>query len=78
PKGQDLVIPSTVKLWGFPKEAKNTEAASYWLRYWLDSAFDTEGSELWNSTEAANFNNWLWEQPKQFTNFYGVVSYGGN
>lgn len=78
PKGSDFTVSSSVKLWGFPKGTKNAEAASYWLRYWLDSTYDAEGSETWVSDDVADFNAWLWEQPKTFCNFQGVVNYGGN
>ena len=78
PEGQETIVPSAVKLWGIPRGAKNAEAAGYWLRYWLDSSFDPVDKPLWSNDEAAQFNNWLWEQPKQFTNFTGIVSYGGN
>ena len=78
PKGQKTVVPGAVKLWGIPRGAKNAEAAGYWLRYWLDASFDPVDKPLWSNDEATAFNNWLWEQPKQFTNFTGIVSYGGN
>ena len=78
PKGQKTIVPGSVKLWGIPRGSKNAEAAGYWLRYWLDASFDPVDKPLWSNDEAAQFNNWLWEQPKQFTNFTGIVSYGGN
>ena len=78
PAGSKTVIPSSVKLWGFSRGAKNTEAASYWLRYWLDESFDEEGYNLWTNEEAKVFNNWLWEQDKQFINWTGIVEFGGN
>lgn len=78
PKGQKLVIPSQVKMWGFPRGSKNAEAAGYWLRYWQDPSFDTAGKELWVDDDVASFNNWLWEQPKQFENYIGIINYGGN
>jgi len=78
PKGQKTIVPGAVKLWGIPRGAKNAEAAGYWLRYWLDANFDPVDKPLWSNEEATTFNNWLWEQPKQFTNFTGIVSYGGN
>lgn len=78
PKGSAFTVSSTAKLWGFPKGSKNTEAASYWLRYWLDATYDVEGSETWINDDVAEFNNWLWEQPKTFSNYQGIVNYGGN
>lgn len=78
PKGQKLTVPSSVKLWGFPVGSKNTEAASYVLRYWLDSTYDVKGYETWINTNIADFNAWLWEQPKCFANYTGIVNYGGN
>lgn len=78
PKGQQLTVSSSVKLWGFPKGSKNTEAASYALRYWLDSTYDVKGSETWINDEIADFNAWLWEQPKCFSSYQGIVGYGGN
>lgn len=80
PKGQKTVVSSMAKLWGFPVGAKNTEAASYWLRYWLDSSFDPADAPLWSDKSAGllSFNDWLWEQNKQFNNYQGIVNYGGN
>lgn len=78
PKGSSFTVPSVIKLWGLPKGTKNAEAASYWLRYWLDSTYDVEGYETWINDEVADFNAWLWEQPKTFANFKSVVNYGGN
>lgn len=78
PAGQKTVVPSNVKLWGFARGAKNTEAASYWLRYWLDESMDEEGYNLWTNEESRVFNNWLWEQKKQFVNWTGIVTFGGN
>lgn len=78
PKGQTLTVSSSVKLWGFPMGSKNTEAASYALRYWLDSTYDVKGYETWVNTSVADFNAWLWEQPKSFDNYIGIVNYGGN
>lgn len=80
PKDQKTVISSSVKLWGFPVGAKNTEAASYWLRYWLDSSFDPADAPLWSDKVGGflEFNDWLWEQNKQFNNYQGIVNYGGS
>ena len=78
PAGSKTVVPSSVKMWGFSRGAKNTEAASYWLRYWLDESFDEEGYNLWTNEESKVFNNWLWEQEKQFVNWTGIIEFGGN
>lgn len=78
PAGQETIVPSTVKLWGIPRGAKNAEAAGYWLRYWLDESFDPADKPLWVNNQVKSVNNWLWEQKKQFTNFMGIVNYGGN
>ena len=78
PKGQETIVPSTVKLWGIPRGAKNAEAAGYWLRYWLDESFDPADKPLWANTQVKEVNNWLWEQKKQFTNFMGIINYGDN
>lgn len=78
PKGQETIVPSTVKLWGIPRGAKNAEAAGYWLRYWLDESFDPADKPLWANTQVKEVNNWLWEQKKQFTNFMGIINYGAN
>lgn len=80
PKGQKTVVSSMAKLWGFPVGAKNTEAASYWLRYWLDSSFDPADAPLWSDKVGGflEFNDWLWEQNKQFNNYQGIVNYGGS
>lgn len=80
PKGQSVVVPSTVKMFGFPKGAKNVEAAGYWLRYWLDSTFDPEDTPLWTKKVdgVLEFNSWLWEQKKSYFYHRGVVTYGAD
>ena len=80
PKGQKVVVPSTVKMFGFPKGAKNTEAAGWWLRYWLDSTFDPADTPLWSQkTEGVlEFNSWLWEQEKSYFYHRGIVTYGAD
>ncbi len=78
PKGQKVSVSSGVQLWGLPAGSKNTEAASYALRYWHDPKFDVEGYETWYNDDVAKFNTWLWDQNKTFQNFKAVVNYGGN
>lgn len=80
PKGSNVVLPGEAKLWGFPKGAKNTEAAGYWLRYWLDSAYDPTDAPLWSDKADGllSFTSWMWEQEKSFMNYKGIVAYGGN
>lgn len=77
PKGQSFTASAALQMWGFPKGSKNAEAAAYALRYWWSNEFDEKGSERWNSTKAAEFNNWLSEQPKAFEND-GIVAYDGS
>lgn len=77
PKGEKLIIPTGLQMWGFPKGSKNAEAAAYALRYWWSSEFDEKGSERWVDQNAADFNNWLWEQPKCYE-LAGIVSYDGS
>lgn len=78
PEGNGFTISSSAKLWGLPKGTKNAEAASYALRYWLDSTYDVKGYETWVNDSVAQFNAWMWEQPKTYSFYTGVVDYGGN
>lgn len=78
PKGVKTTIPSTAKLWGFPVGSKNIEAASYLLEYWQSPTYNIKGKEMWTNDSAANFVDWLWEQPKLFDNSKGIVAYGGD
>lgn len=80
PAGMSTYVPSEVKLFGFPVGAKNPEVAGYWLRYWLDSTFEVEGSPTWstNSKGVLEFNSWIWEQKKVYCFHKGVITKGGD
>ena len=77
PAGQPLTVSASLQMWGFPKGSKNAEAAAYALRYWWANEYDEKGQDRWTDQKAAEFNNWLWEQPKCFENS-GIVSYDGS
>ena len=78
PKGKATSIPSAAKLWGFPVGCENIEAASYLFEYWQDPTYNVKGQEMWINDSAANFIDWLWEQPKTFEVTKGIVEYGGD
>lgn len=80
PKGSGVVIPSEYKAFGFPKGAKNVEAASYWLRYWFDTRYDPEDAQIWTNSASgvAQFNSWLWDQKKVFYTQRGIITYGAD
>ena len=67
PKGSEFTVSSSAKLWGLPKGSKDKEAASYALRYWLDSTYDVKGSETWINDFVLIYNT-----KKEFYNLHTI------
>lgn len=62
PVGEELLIPTDVKLFGISKGSKNQEAAAYFLRYFLDPAnYDMDNMFL-NDNLKDTFNQVLQEK----------------
>ncbi len=74
PKGQTYKAPISGNAWGFPQKAKNLEATSWFLRYWMDDTFYPEKSL--ENDEAYDTCNWMAEQPKQLFLGEAVYNYG--
>lgn len=73
-----VVVPADAQLWGFIDGGKNIEAASYFLEYWHDPAYDEKGYPLWMNDSVAKFISYLWEQPKTFQLSHSITGFGGD
>ena len=76
PKGSETYVPTAVKGYGIPRNAKQPEAAGYFLRYWLDSSFNRPGSQTWTNTEIGDMILHVWSLKKGVNFAHGVMNYG--
>ena len=74
PKGADAMIANAGCVWGIPVGAKNIEAASYFIRYFLDSA--NENEERVANDECRELYNYIPKAENIRTGFsLGLISF---
>ncbi|MBE6750489.1 MAG: carbohydrate ABC transporter substrate-binding protein [Ruminococcaceae bacterium] len=74
----EIVVPCDAQLWGFVDGARNIEAASYVLEYWQNPDYAPKDYPIWMSNSVAEFNNYLWAQPKTFQLSHAITNFGGD
>ena len=78
PKGSKVYVPTSVKMYGVPRNAREPEAAGIVLRYWQDPALNRPGSTTWSTSAVGDMMNHIWSLDKSCALSYGVMDYGMN
>lgn len=72
----EIFVPAHAKLWGIPRNAKEPEAAGYWMRYAYDNSMNVEGVPQWCNDQVANMIHFLWNEKKVTDASFGTMNYG--